>query len=421
MNYPLLLLLAGASVLASCGSGSKVGIVDENFAFAARQITYAFTEIGQAIAAEPEESRAAREERGQGPLVSPRSIGTDGSLHMVPSRDWTSGFFPGELWYLYEYTGAAEWEEEARRFTSPIEREKTNGGTHDMGFKIYCSFGNGYRLTGDRGYREIMLEAARTLTTRYNPDLGVIRSWDHNGDKWRYPVIIDNMMNLELLFWAARESGDRQFYDIAVSHALTTMRNHFRDDYSTYHVVDYDPATGGVLNRHTHQGYAHESTWSRGEAWALYGYTMCYRETGLDEFLAQAENVAGYIFNHPNLPDDLILYWDYDAPGIPDEPRDASAAAITASALYEMSRYATADRAGQYKEWADRIIASLSSPAYRAEEGTNRGFLLMHSTGAGNFEVDRPLVYADYYFLEALLRKARIEQGKPLFQDGNRQ
>lgn len=193
------------------------------------------------------------------------------------------------------------------------------------------------------------------------------------------------------------------------------MRNHFRDDFSTYHVIDYDPATGEVLNRHTHQGYGHETTWSRGEAWAIYGYTMCYRETGLEEFLQQAENVAGYIFNHPNLPDDLIPYWDYDAPGIPDEPRDASAAAITASALYEMSRYAPADRAGQYREWADRIVASLSSPDYRAEVGTNRGFLLKHSTGAGNFEVDEPLVYADYYFLEALLRKSKIEQGKTLF------
>lgn len=200
MNNPLLLLLAGGCILSSCGSEAGSGIVEENFRFAERQITYAFTEIDRAVAAEPESSRTAREERGQGPLVSPRSIYTDGSLHMVPSRDWTSGFFPGELWYLYEYTGSAEWEDAARRFTSPIEREKTNGGTHDMGFKIYCSFGNGYRLTGDRGYREIMLEAARTLITRYNADLGVIRSWDHNRDKWQYPVIIDNMMNLELLF-----------------------------------------------------------------------------------------------------------------------------------------------------------------------------------------------------------------------------
>lgn len=395
-------------------TNQKNNLVQDDFNFAQEQITYAFTEIDQTLANESAESRERRETRNQGPLVSPRSIADDGSLHMVPSRDWTSGFFPGSLWYMYEYFGTAEWKTVAEKFTAPIEYEKTNAGTHDMGFKVYCSFGNGYRLTQNAHYKDVMLESARTLITRYNPAIGVIRSWDHNRDKWMFPVIIDNMMNLELLFWASKESGDKTFYDIAVKHAQTTMKNHFREDYSTYHVIDYHPETGEVLNRHTHQGYAHETTWSRGEAWAIYGYTMTYRETKMEEFLTQAENVAHFIFAHPNLPEDLVPYWDYNAPGIPNEPRDASAAAITASALYEMSTYNT-PKSTQYKAWADKIVESLSSDAYRAKVGENRGFLLMHSSGSGTFEVDKPLVYADYYFLEALLRKKKLEENKPLF------
>jgi rhamnogalacturonyl hydrolase YesR len=260
-----------------------------------------------------------------------------------------------------------------------------------------------------------MLQAAYTLITRYNPNVRAIRSWDHGRARWGYPVIIDNMMNLELLFWAFRESGDSTFYNVAVNHAETTMKNHFRPDFGTYHVVDFDTETGATVNRHTHQGYAHETTWARGQAWAIYGFTLCYRETGKPEFLELAKNAANYFFSHPNLPEDLIPYWDFSAPDIPNEPRDASAAAITASALYEMSTYGS-QNAAQYKQWADTIIESLTNH-YRAEEGTMFGFLLLHSTGhkPHGYEIDVPLVYADYYFLEALLRKQKIEKGERLF------
>ena len=390
-------------------------IVKKDFDFAAQQLTFAFGEIDKAIAEEPEESREKRERKNWGPLVSPRSIEDDGRLIMVPSRDWTSGFFPGELWYMYEYTKDSKWEELARKYTAPIEREKTNGVTHDMGFKVYCSFGNGYRLTKDEKYKEILLESAYTLTTRYKPNAKIIRSWDHNKDKWQSPVIIDNMMNLELLFWAFDESKDSLFYNVAVNHATTTMKNHFRPDYSSYHVIDYDTITGEVLKRNTHQGYSHESAWSRGQAWAIYGYTMCYRETQIPEFLEQAKHVVNYVFTHPNLPADLIPYWDFDAPEIPNEPRDVSAATVTASALYELSLY-DKENATKYINWANTILENLSNN-YLAKLNGDRGFLLLHSTGSkpGKFEVDQPLVYADYYFLEALLRKQKLEPTGRIF------
>lgn len=335
--------------------------------------------------------------------LTPRTIEKD-ALKLVPSRDWTSGFFPGQLWYLYELTGKQEWKEQAQFYTTPIEKEKKNGTTHDMGFKVYCSVGNGYRLTGDEHYKQVLIEAARTLITRFNAKAGVIRSWDHNRQTWDYPVIIDNMMNLELLFAATQLSGDSSFWKIAVTHANTTLNNHFRPDFSSYHVVDYDTTTGAVKKKNTHQGYAHESAWARGQAWAVYGYTMCYRFTRDAKYVQQAEHVARYMLQHRNMPSDLVPYWDYDAPAIPHEERDASAAAVLASALYEL-----ADYSGSKKEFlsaADRIVASLTKH-YRAPVGSNNGFLLLHSTGSkpAKSEVDVPLSYADYYYLEALLRK----------------
>lgn len=396
-------------------SKSTGDIVKNDFEFADKQLTFAMTEVEKGIANESEENKNKREKKGHGTLVAPRSIEDDGSLILVPSRDWTSGFFAGELWYMYEYTKDEKWKTAARKYTAPIEAEKTNGITHDMGFKVYCSFGNGYRLTQDSTYRNIILESAYTLTTRYKPDAKIIRSWDHNKDKWQCPVIIDNMMNLELLFWAFNESKDSTFYNVAVNHAKTTMKNHFRADYSTYHVIDYDTITGEVLKKNTHQGFAHESAWSRGQAWAIYGYTMCYRETQIPEFLEQAKHVANYIFTHPNLPEDLIPYWDYDAPEIPNEPRDVSAATVTASALYELSLY-DKENADKYLSWANKIIENISKN-YKANEGRDYGFLLLHSTGSkpGKFEVDKPLSYADYYYLEALLRKSKLEKGEKLF------
>jgi unsaturated chondroitin disaccharide hydrolase len=342
-------------------------------------------------------------------LVSPRTIDS-GSLKLVSSRDWTSGFYPGILWFEYFYSQgyqpshSKKWKMDALAATSKIEREKTNGGTHDMGFKIYCSFGNGYKFTKDEHYKEVIIQSARTLITRFNAKAGVIRSWDHHKEVWDYPVIIDNMMNLELLFEATKLTGDSSFYKVAVSHANTTMKNHFRADGSCYHVVDYDTATGNVIKKTTHQGYANESSWSRGQAWAVYGYTMCYRFTKDKRYLQQAEKTAAFMLNHPRMPKDGVPYWDYDAPNIPNEERDASAAAVLSSALFELSKYSSNGKTLLQK--ANWILSSLVNN-YRAPIGSNFGFILLHSTGSkpSKSEVDVPLIYADYYFLEALLRR----------------
>ena len=233
--------------------------------------------------------------------VSPRTVRND-SLILVASKDWCSGFFPGNLWYLYQLTGNKKWMDEAIKYTASLEKEKLNGGTHDMGFKMYISYGNGLRLNHAPAYRDILIQSARTLITRFNVKAGVIRSWDHHQYLWEYPVIIDNMMNLELLFWAFKETKDSAFYKVAISHANTTLKNHFRPDYSSFHVVDYDVKTGNVIKKNTHQGFSHESAWARGQAWALYGYTMCYKESGDKKYLILADQIANFIFTHPRLP-----------------------------------------------------------------------------------------------------------------------
>jgi hypothetical protein len=346
-------------------------------------------------------------------LVSPRSL-EKGELKLVPAKDWTSGFFPGQLWLLYELTGKQTWEEQAEAFTRNIESQQYDLTTHDLGFKIYCSVGQGYSITKDEHYKEVIIQAARTLSKRFNRNTGTIRSWD-NTKKWAYPVIIDNMMNLELLFEATKLSGDSSFYKIAVTHANTTMKNHFRADYSSYHVVDYDSTTPGkVIKKTTHQGYADESAWARGQAWGLYGYTVCYRETKNKVYLQQAEKIAAYIFNHPNMPADLIPYWDFNAPDIPNEERDVSAATVMASALYELSVYSKNKK--DYLAKADSIIKNITVK-YRSPIGDNKGFLLIHSTGSkpGGTEIDVPLSYADYYYMEALVRSKRLKEKKPMF------
>lgn len=408
-------ILALGAGFAGCTPQPATNLIEDNMEFAQQQLRFAFDEIDYAIVNESPESRAKREKNGWGELTNPRNSEPDGTLNLVPSKDWTSGFFPGELWFLYEYTQNNFWKKKAQQHTDILEKEKMNGSTHDMGFKVYCSFGNGYRLTQDEHYKEVLLQSARTLATRFKPAAGIIRSWDHSTAKWACPVIIDNMMNLELLFWATKESKDSTFYRIAVDHARTTMKHHFRPDFSSYHVIDYDTITGQVLKKNTHQGFADESAWSRGQAWALYGYTMCYRETRLPEFLEQAQNIEKYLFTHPNMPEDLIPYWDFDAPGIPDEPRDVSAATVIASALYELSLY-DPEKGERYRSNADKIIENLTKH-YRAMLKKDNGFLLLHSTGTKptNTEVDVPIVYADYYFIEALMRKNKLEKTGKLF------
>jgi rhamnogalacturonyl hydrolase YesR len=338
-------------------------------------------------------------------LVAPRTSEKN-KLKMVKGTDWTSGFFSGELWFLYEQTRNKEWLSAARKYTALLEPVQFFGGTHDLGFMMYCSFGNGYRLTGDTAYRAVIIQSAKTLGTRFNPATGVIKSWDFASDhKWKYPVIIDNMMNLELLFEATKLTGDSSFYRIAVTHANTTMKNHFRADNSSFHVVDYDPETGAVRQKNTAQGFSDASAWARGQAWGLYGYTMCYRETKDPVYLQQAEKIAAYILSR--LPADKVPYWDHDAPGIPNEPKDASAAAITASALFELNTFS---RKPGYRNTANKILETLCAD-YLSPAKQTSGFILLHSTGhkPAKSEIDVPLIYADYYFLEALMRSKAMK------------
>jgi rhamnogalacturonyl hydrolase YesR len=339
------------------------------------------------------------------PEKLPLTINAEGKLQTTSSGGWVSGFVPGSLWYLYQYSKNPKMLEYARNYTARIEKEKYNRGTHDLGFMMYCSFGNGYRLTGDTSYANSMLTGAESLAGRYNPLIGCIQSWNHNV-KWQFPVIIDNMMNLEFLFWAARTSGNSRYRDICISHADKTIENHFRPDHSSYHVVSYDTLTGKVEKRNTHQGYADESTWARGQAWALYGFVLMYRETKDRKYLEQAKHIAAFILRHPTLPADKIPYWDFNDPGIPNTLRDASAGAVIASALIELSGYVDAASSKEYLNVAETQIRTLSSPEYFAENGSNGNFILKHSVGylGGNIEVDAPLTYADYYYIEALLR-----------------
>lgn len=318
---------------------------------------------------------------------------------------WCSGFFPGTLLYIYEYTNDAEIKTEAEKRLSILEKEKHYTGNHDLGFMMYCSFGNAYRLFGKPEDKLTINTAAASLATRYRPSIKAIQSWD-SSKNFKCPVIIDNMMNLELLSWASDNGADAKFKEIAVTHANTTIQNHFRPDYSSYHVLDYDLETGKVLRKVTWQGAADSSAWSRGQGWGLYGYTMMYRFTKDKRYLQQATKIASFILKNPTLPDDKIPYWDFNAPSIPNALRDASAGALIASALLELGQYATKKEKKEYVAVAEKMIQSLASDKYRAKLGENGGFILMHSVGAlpFNSEVDVPLTYADYYFLEALLR-----------------
>jgi unsaturated chondroitin disaccharide hydrolase len=322
------------------------------------------------------------------------------------SKWWCSGFFPGVLWYLYEYSGDTSHRELAEMYSARVEKEKFNSYDHDIGFQIYCSFGNGYRLTGREDYREVLKVAGESALKRFNPFLGVIKSWDSNRQKWQYPVIVDNMMNLELLMWNYHETGNQIFSDVAVSHSDKTLEHHYRPDHSSYHVVSYDTLSGIPHIKQTHQGASDESIWARGNAWGLYGYVVMYRETKLQRYLDQANAIAELMIDHPNMPGDGIPYWDYLAPEIPGALRDASAGAIMASALVELSTLTEGELSTKYLSFAEKQLTALSSPEYLAEPGTNGFFVLKRSVGhlPGKSEVDVPLTYADYYFVEALLR-----------------
>lgn len=341
----------------------------------------------------------------------PSSLDTDGSIKSAGVKSWISGFYPGDLWMLYGYTGDKKWEEMARRHSAPIDQLRHYTKTHDLGFMVGCPLLAAYSLTNDSEYRQIIIDASDALISRFNPTVGLIRSWDNKGGAANpYRVIIDNMMNLEMLFKASEFTGDKKYYDIAVTHANTTLKNHFRADNSAYHIICYDVNTGKVLDHQGGQGYSNTSSWSRGQSWGLYGFTMCYRFTHDERYLDRAKKSADYLINHRNMPDDMVPYWDYYAPGIPNEPRDASAAALMASALLELAEYVP-QNAALYRKTAKKILRSLSSDKYLIAAGDKHGFIVDHSTGAkpNNSQVDVPIIYGDYYYIEALLRLKNIK------------
>lgn len=339
----------------------------------------------------------------------PRTIRPDGAVLTVKPEDWTSGFFPGSLWFLHEYDGSPLWKEKAWEYTRRLEVIRHFKGNHDGGFMLGCSYGNALRLSPDDESRGVLRDAAAALGTRFIPELGMIRSWDFK--PFICPVIIDNMMNLELLTWAAKNGGDPKLREIAMSHADKTLKQHFRPDGTAYHVVDYDPKTGWIRAYHANQGADVRTAWARGQAWGLYGFTMMHRETGKPEYLAKATAMADLLMAHPNLPADKVPYWDFGAEPGDATPRDASAAAVMASALIELSQ--SAKDGGKYLDFAREQLLTLASPAFLAEAGTNGGFILTRSTGhlPENSEINVPLVYADYYFLEALLRYRALATG----------
>ncbi len=317
---------------------------------------------------------------------------------------WCSGFYPGTLLFLYQQTKDEALYKEAQRILEVLKKEQFNTRTHDLGFMMYCSFGNANLIQPSAAYKDILVTSAKSLSTRFSPVTQCIKSWDGKANE--YLVIIDNMMNLKLLFWATQVTGDSSFYKIAVTHANTTIKNHFRADNSSYHVVNYNSETGAIQQKKTAQGFADESAWARGQAWGLYGYTETYRETKDAKYLEQANKIAAFMLNHPNLPADKIPYWDFNAPNIPNALRDVSAATIMASALLELSEYVNKDLSVKYFKTAETILKNLSTEQYKAAAGTNGGFLLKHSVGhfPAQTEIDVPLTYADYYFVEAMIR-----------------
>jgi unsaturated chondroitin disaccharide hydrolase len=383
-------VLAGTGMAnAQQANGEKVQmkqLIDQQFEFAAQQYKVLAKNVPAQVMPKTYNARSNKVETSD-------------------TKWWCSGFYPGSLLHIYEYTGDTITLKEAERRLAVLEKEKHYKGNHDLGFMMFCSFGNAYRITKNPLYKPTIDTAAASLITRYRPKAKVIQSWNAS-KKWKGPVIIDNMMNLELLAWVSDNGGDPKYKQIAVNHANTSLKNHFRPDYSSYHVVDYDMNTGTVLKKGTSQGASDASAWSRGQAWALYGYAMMYRFTKDKNYLEQARHIAGFILNHPNMPADMVPYWDFDATNIPNTFRDASAAALIASALLELGQYTAKKDSKIYVAAAEKMIRSLSSETYRSRPGQNGGFLLMHSTGALPLksEIDVPLTYADYYYLEALMR-----------------
>jgi hypothetical protein len=340
------------------------------------------------------------------PGLNPRSINADGSIRYADPYDWTCGFFPGSLWYLFELSGDNSFKQQAQRFTEALDTVQYFTDTHDLGFMLFCSYGNGYRLTQNKNYKKVLIKGAESLASRFHPTVGCIRSWDFG--EWEFPVIIDNMMNLELIYWVAEHTNNSNYINLCTSHADVTIENHFRSDFSSYHVVSYDTLTGKAVQHETFQGYADCSSWSRGQAWGLYGYTYMYSKTKDAKYLKQAQGIANYIMQHPHLPEDKIPLWDFYTRRKGNAPRDASAGALIASALLELSTLV--QDGNEYFKFAEEVLQNLSSDNYLAKKGENDYFILKHSTGSfpHYMEINTAINYADYYFLEALVRYGKL-------------
>jgi unsaturated chondroitin disaccharide hydrolase len=388
-----------------CSCGGNPAEVKDKFDVN-KQLSYCDTQIKRTINQIPDS------------CLMPRSMNNDESKwHTVNIYDWTSGFWPGILWYNYENTGNEVIKEKAIRYTECLEplSDISHIGDHDIGFQLFCSYGNAYRITGKKEYRDIILNGAEKLSKLYNPVAGTILSWPNMVQKmgWPHNTIMDNMMNLEILFWAAKNGGDEKYYNIALSHAKKTKETSFRNDGSNYHVSVYDTVSGNFVKGVTNQGIHDESMWARGQAWAIYGFTMVYRETKDKEFLRFAEKAADLYLKR--LPEDDIPFWDFDDPAIPDAPKDASAAAITASALLELSQLEdNKEKAEKYVNNATNMLKSLSSENYQSRK--SKPSFLMHCTGnyPGGYEIDASINYGDYYYIEALYRYKRIISGASL-------
>ena len=347
--------------------------------------------------------------------MMPRNIMADEqhwNCRKATKEEWCAGFWPGVLWYDYEYTKDKQVLEEAENFTHSLKfLSHIPAYDHDLGFLVFCSYGNGYRLTKNPAYKQVILDTADTLATLFNPIVGTILSWPREVEprNWPHNTIMDNMINLEMLFWAAKNGGNPYLYDIAVSHADKTMKSQFRPDYTSYHVAVYDTITGNLIKGVTHQGYADSTMWARGQAWAIYGYTVVYRETKDPKYLDFAQKVTDVYLDR--LPEDKVPYWDFDDPSIPDAPRDASAGAVVASALLELSTYLPNGTGKRYKDAAIEMLTSLSSDSYQS--GESKPSFLLHSVGhwPNHSEIDASIIYADYYYIEALLRLKRLQEG----------
>lgn len=409
MSMKKSVLIFTACLLVACQQGTTGVDVDRELAYCHEQVLRALEEMAV-------EDTLDYTMQARNILSEDLEVGrTAWNLRPSTPDQWCSGFWPGILWYDYEYSGDTAVREHAERFTASLGYlSESEPYDHDLGFLVYCSYGNGMRLQPSEAYRNVIVGTSRQLAKLYNPTVGTILSWPREVDRqgWPHNTIMDNMMNLEMMFWAARNGGDSSFYDIAVDHAETTMEHHFREDGSCYHVAVYDTLTGDFIKGVTHQGFADHTMWARGQAWAIYGYTMVYRETRDPKFLAFAQKVSDvYLKRLPERVEDWIPLWDFDAPEDGEVARDASAACIVASALLELSTYVEGDKGKSYRRAAEQMLASLSQ---NYKSGNRCVSFLLHSTGhhpAGS-EIDAAIVYADYYYIEALLRLRRLQRGE---------